>query len=101
MPSVWPPVSASSAWILYHRPEARLLNSAVECFCQLEIKDRLRIEGGCSHNRMLRAFSEPEALPEPDISGIMEVSLENALQRSSNQGSDQSDVDGLTEEVIA
>jgi hypothetical protein len=37
------------------------------------------------------------ALPELDISGIMGVSLENALQRSSNQA----DVDGLTEEVIA
>jgi hypothetical protein len=31
----------------------------------------------------------------------MRVSLENALQRSSIQGSDQAGVDGLTEEVIA
>jgi hypothetical protein len=29
------------------------------------------------------------------------VSLENTLQRSSSQGSDQADVDGLTEEIIA
>jgi hypothetical protein len=31
----------------------------------------------------------------------MGVSLEDALQRSSTQGSDWADVDGLTEEVIA
>jgi len=39
---------------------------------------------------------QPEALPELDISGIMGVSLENAVQRSS-----QADVGGLTEEIIA
>jgi hypothetical protein len=37
------------------------------------------------------------ALPELDISGTMGVSLESALQRSS----DQADVDGLTEGIIA
>jgi len=42
----------------------------------------------------------PKALPELDISGTMGVSLENALQRSSIQGSDQANVDGLTEEII-
>jgi hypothetical protein len=31
----------------------------------------------------------------------MEVSLENALQRSCNQSSNQADVGGLTEEIIA
>ena len=36
-------------------------------------------------------------MPELDISGIMGVSLEDALQRSSNQA----DVDGLTEEISA
>lgn len=41
-----------------------------------------------------------KALPELDIGGIMGVSLENALQRSSIKGSDQTDVDGLTEEII-
>jgi hypothetical protein len=41
-----------------------------------------------------------KALPELDISGIMGMSLENALQRSSIKGSDQADVDGLTEEII-
>jgi hypothetical protein len=40
-------------------------------------------------------------LSELDISGIMAVSLENALQHSSIQGSDQADVDSLTEEIIA
>jgi hypothetical protein len=40
-------------------------------------------------------------LPELDISGIMGVSLENALQRSSVQGNYQADVDGLTKEIIA
>jgi hypothetical protein len=39
-------------------------------------------------------------LPELDISVIMGVSLEDALQRSSIQGSDQANVDGLTEEII-
>jgi hypothetical protein len=37
--------------------------------------------------------SEPKALPELDISGMVAVSLENALQHSSIQGSDQADVD--------
>jgi hypothetical protein len=40
-------------------------------------------------------------LPELDISGIMGLSLEDALQRSSVQGSDEADVDGLTEVIIA
>jgi hypothetical protein len=31
----------------------------------------------------------------------MGVALEHALERSSVQGSDQADVDGLTEEIIA
>jgi hypothetical protein len=31
----------------------------------------------------------------------MGVSLGNALQRSSSQGSDEADVDGLTEGIIA
>jgi hypothetical protein len=38
-----------------------------------------------------------QALSELDVSGIMGVSLENALQRSSNQA----DVGGLTEEISA
>jgi hypothetical protein len=41
------------------------------------------------------------ALSELDINGIMGVSLENAYQRSSIQGSDQADVDGLTEGIVA
>jgi hypothetical protein len=36
-----------------------------------------------------------------DISGIIGVSLTHALQRSSVQGNDQADVDGLTQEIIA
>jgi hypothetical protein len=52
-------------------------------------------------NDQKRAFSEPEALPELDISGIMGVSQENALQRSSVQGREQANVGGLTEEIIA
>jgi uncharacterized protein YjbI with pentapeptide repeats len=40
-------------------------------------------------------------LPGLDISGIMGPSLENALERSGIQGSDQADVGGLTEEIIA
>jgi hypothetical protein len=42
-----------------------------------------------------------QALSELDISGIMAVSLENALQHSSIQGSDQAGVGSLTEEIIA
>jgi hypothetical protein len=42
-----------------------------------------------------------KALPELDISGIMGVSLENALQRTNVQGGDQADADGLTEGIIA
>jgi hypothetical protein len=38
---------------------------------------------------------------ELDVSGIMGVSLENASQRSGIQGSDQADVDGMTEKIIA
>jgi hypothetical protein len=49
---------------------------------------------------MLRAQSEPKALPELEFSGIMGLSLEDALQRSSIQGSDQADVEGLTEEIV-
>jgi hypothetical protein len=45
--------------------------------------------------------SEPKALPELDISGIMGVSLENVIQRSSTQGSNQVDVDGLAENIFA
>ena len=44
---------------------------------------------------MYHAESEPNALPELHISGIMRVSLENALSRSSLQASDRASVDGL------
>ena len=40
-------------------------------------------------------------MPELAISGIMGVFLENAYQRSSNQSSNQADVDGLAEGVVA
>jgi hypothetical protein len=40
-------------------------------------------------------------LPELDISGIMGVSLENALQRGGIRGSVQADANGLTEAIIA
>jgi len=52
-------------------------------------------------NRKWRAKSEPREMLELDVSGIMGVSLENASQRSGIQGSDQADVDGMTEKIIA
>jgi hypothetical protein len=40
-------------------------------------------------------------LPELGINGIIEVPLAAALERSSVQGNDQADVDGLTQKNIA
>jgi hypothetical protein len=59
------------------------------------------VTGVSTQTRPLRTLKPQKALPELDISGIMGVPLENALQRSSIKGSDQADVDGLTEEISA
>jgi hypothetical protein len=48
-----------------------------------------------------RPLSETKALPDLHISGIMCVSLENGLQRSSIQASDQAVRAGLAEEAFA
>jgi hypothetical protein len=52
-------------------------------------------------NARLCAQLEARVLAELGVSGMIGVSLENALQRSSIQGSHQADVDGLTEGNIA
>jgi hypothetical protein len=57
--------------------------------------------GNVEHHPAAYAQREPIALPELDISAIMRLSLENALQRGRIQGSDQDDGDGLTGETIA
>jgi hypothetical protein len=59
------------------------------------------VAGVSTQTRRLRTLEPQKALPQLDVSGIMGVPLENALQRSSIKGNDQADVDGLTEEISA
>lgn len=59
------------------------------------------VEGLCPTYRSNLSAHYTKVLAEMAVRGIMGVSLENALQRSSIQGRDQADVDGLIEEIVA